>query len=74
VKSAPFAHHAPTSVEEAVAMLAEFGDRGRVLASGQSLFQLMNFRAAKPENLVDINPVTELGYIRSESLLTAAVG
>ena len=55
-------------------MLAEFGDRGRVLASGQSLCQLMNFRAPKPENLVDINPVTELDYIRSESLLTAAVG
>ena len=52
----------------------EFGDRGRVLAGGQSLFQLMNFRAPKPENLVDINPVTELDYIRSESLLTAAVG
>ncbi len=74
MKPAPFAYHAPTSAEEAVAMLAEFGDRRRVLASGQSLFQLMNLRAPKPENLVDINPVTELDYIRSESLLTAAVG
>ena len=74
MKPAPFAYHAPTSVEKAVAMLAEFEDRGCVLAGGQSLFQLMNFPAPKPENLVDINPVTELGYIRSESLLTAAVG
>jgi len=74
VKPAPFTYHAPISVEEAVAMLAEFEDRGRVLAGGQSLFQLMNFRAPKPENLVDTNPVTELDYIRSESLLTAAAG
>jgi carbon-monoxide dehydrogenase medium subunit len=47
-------------------MLGEFGDRSRVLAGGQSLFQLMNFRVVKPENLIDINPVTELDYIRSD--------
>jgi aerobic carbon-monoxide dehydrogenase medium subunit len=67
VKPAPFAYHAPTSVGEAVAMLGEFGDRGRVLAGGQSLFQLMNFRVVKPENLIDINSVTELDYIRSDN-------
>jgi carbon-monoxide dehydrogenase medium subunit len=73
VKPAPFAYHAPTSVEEAVTMLAEFGDRGRVLAGGQSLFQLMNFRTLKPENLIDINPVTELDYIRRDNG-TLAIG
>lgn len=66
MKPAPFSYHAPTSVEEAVALLAELGDRGRVLAGGQTLLPLMNFRAAKPEHLVDINPVTELDYIRAE--------
>src|SRR5215217_129537 len=66
MKPAPFDYHAPTSIGEAVAMLGEFGDRSRVLAGGQSLFQLMNFRVVKPENLIDINPVTELDYIRSD--------
>ena len=49
MKPAPFDYHAPTSTGEAVELLAEFGDRGRVLAGGQSLFQLMNFRVVKPE-------------------------
>jgi CO/xanthine dehydrogenase FAD-binding subunit len=73
MKPAPFDYHAPTSTHEAVELLAEFGDRGRVLAGGQTLFQLMNFRAAKPENLIDINPVSELDYIRSDNG-TLAIG
>ena len=66
MKPAPFSYHAPNSVREAVSMLDELGDRGRVLAGGQTLLQLMNFRALKPENLIDINPVTELDYIRRD--------
>jgi carbon-monoxide dehydrogenase medium subunit len=73
MKPAPFDYHAPTSTDEAVELLAEFGDRGRVLAGGQSLFQLMNFRAVKPENLIDINPITELDYIRQDDG-TLAIG
>jgi carbon-monoxide dehydrogenase medium subunit len=73
MKPAPFNYHAPTSTDEAVELLAEFGDRGRVLAGGQSLFQLMNFRFVKPENLIDINPVTELDYIRNDNG-TLAIG
>jgi aerobic carbon-monoxide dehydrogenase medium subunit len=73
MKPAPFDYHAPTSTGEAVELLAEFGDRGRVLSGGQSLFQLMNFRVVKPENLIDINPVTELDYIRSNNG-TLAIG
>ena len=73
MKPAPFDYHAPTSTDEAVELLTEFGDRGRVLAGGQSLFQLMNFRAVKPENLIDINPITELDYIRQDDG-TLAIG
>ena len=73
MKPAPFSYHAPTSTNEAVELLAEFGDRGRVLAGVQSLFQLMNFRTLKPENLIDINPVTELDYIREDDG-TLAIG
>ena len=71
MKPAPFDYHVPTSVSEALDMLDEFGYRARVLAGGQSLFQLMNFRAAKPENLIDINPVTELDYVRVDNGILA---
>jgi carbon-monoxide dehydrogenase medium subunit len=59
MKSAPFAYHAPTSIDEAVALL-EPGGEVRVLAGGQSLMQLMKFRRVKPRVLVDINRVAGL--------------
>lgn len=64
MKPAPFAYHAARTVREAVSLLGEFQDGGRVLAGGQSLVPLMNFRLARPSHLVDINPVEELDYIR----------
>ncbi len=61
MKPAPFTYHAPRTVEEAVAMLAEVApDDGRVLAGGQSLVPTMAFRLARPAHLVDINGVVEL--------------
>src|SRR5689334_12101930 len=45
-------------------MLAAAGDEGSVLAGGQSLVPLMNFRVAQPAHLVDINYVDELDYVR----------
>src|SRR5262249_61853279 len=64
MKPAPFEYHAPRSVEETLALLAEYGDEAKVLAGGQSLVPLMNFRLARPAHLVDINRVAELNYIR----------
>jgi len=66
MKPAPFAYHAPTSIDEAVALLREHGDEAKPLAGGQSLVPLMNFRLARPAHLVDLNRVAELAYIRSE--------
>jgi carbon-monoxide dehydrogenase medium subunit len=58
VKPAPFVYHAPKTVDEAVAKLAELGPLdGRVLAGGQSLVPMMAFRMARPAHLVDINDV-----------------
>jgi len=58
VKPAPFVYHAPKTVDDAVAKLAEFGPLdGRVLAGGQSLVPMMAFRMARPAHLVDINAV-----------------
>ncbi len=66
MKPAPFAYHAPASMGEARSMLTQLGDQGRVLAGGQSLLPLMNFRLAQPAHLVDIRRLDELDYIRSD--------
>src|SRR5262249_49220910 len=64
MKPAPFAYHAPTSVDEAVALLATWGPQdGRVLAGGQSLIPTMAFRVARPAHLIDINGIAELARI-----------
>jgi carbon-monoxide dehydrogenase medium subunit len=61
MKPAPFRYHAPKTIEEAVATLAEVaGEDGRVLAGGQSLVPIMAFRLARPLHLVDINGVEAL--------------
>jgi CO/xanthine dehydrogenase FAD-binding subunit len=67
MKPAPFAYHVPSNLTEALSMLAELGDEGRILAGGQSLVPLMNFRLAQPTNLVDIKRLDELDYIRRDN-------
>ncbi len=61
MKAAPFRYHAPRTVDEAVALLAEVAPHdGRVLAGGQSLVPIMAFRLTRPAHLVDINGVEAL--------------
>ena len=60
---APFQYSAPTTIDETVALLAEIGDEGRVLAGGQSLLPMMKLRLAAPAHLVDINGVGGLAEI-----------
>jgi carbon-monoxide dehydrogenase medium subunit len=68
MKPAPFRYHAPKTVEEAVATLAEVApEDGRVLAGGQSLVPIMAFRLARPAHLVDINNIEALGKIAVEN-------
>jgi len=66
MKPAPFKYYAPTTVDEALAHLAEHGWDAKVLAGGQSLIPLLNFRLAQPSVLVDLNNVSELFYIRPD--------
>jgi carbon-monoxide dehydrogenase medium subunit len=54
------------SVEEAIALLEQYGDDARPLAGGQSLIPLMKLRLANPTVLVDLNPVPGLDYIRTD--------
>jgi len=68
MKPAPFTYHAPTTVDAALAVLAEVGPQdGRVLAGGQSLLPTMAFRLARPAHLVDINGIAALSDMRNEA-------
>ncbi len=66
MKPAPFEYYAPTTVEEALTRLAEHGYDAKVLAGGQSLIPMMNFRLVQPSVLVDLNNISELSYIRRD--------
>lgn len=66
-----FAYHAPTSVDEAVGLLAELGEDARPLAGGHSLIPMMKLRLAPLEHLVDLRRIAALKGIRAEGgLLT----
>jgi carbon-monoxide dehydrogenase medium subunit len=64
VKPPEFAYHRPESLPAALAVLAEVGDEGKVLAGGQSLVPMLNMRLAAPHHLVDVNRLSELAYTR----------
>jgi carbon-monoxide dehydrogenase medium subunit len=67
MKPAPFIHHVPKTLDEALKTLAEVAPKdGRVLAGGQSLVPIMAFRLAKPAHLVDINNVAGLDKLASD--------
>jgi carbon-monoxide dehydrogenase medium subunit len=76
MKPAAFSYHAPETIGEAVALLAEVApDDGRVLAGGQSLVPTMAFRLARPAHLVDINGVEGLDrlYVDGDELSIGAL-
>ena len=67
MKPPKFDYHAPASVEEALALLARYGGDAKILAGGQSLVPLLNFRLSRPAALVDLNRIPALAYIRSQN-------
>jgi carbon-monoxide dehydrogenase medium subunit len=67
VKPSAFTYHRPADLAAALAVLAEVGGHGKVLAGGQSLLPILSMRLAAPEHLVDINRLTELAYVRSSA-------
>ena len=64
MKPPAFDYARPASADEALGLLQEHGSDAKVLAGGQSLVPLMNFRLARPAVLIDINRLEELSYIR----------
>jgi carbon-monoxide dehydrogenase medium subunit len=63
MKPAEFEYYRPSTVEEAISMLDKLGPEAKVVAGGQSLVPLMNFRLARPSCLVDINRIGELTFV-----------
>jgi carbon-monoxide dehydrogenase medium subunit len=66
MKPPVFDYHAPTTVEEAIALLGRYGGEAKLLAGGQSLMPLLNFRLSRPAAIVDLNTIPSLAYIREE--------
>jgi len=66
MKPPKFDYHAPATIDEAVALLERYGGDAKVLAGGQSLMPMLNFRLARPAALVDVNRIAALAYIRED--------
>ena len=66
MKPPVFEYHAPASVEEAIELLGRYGGEAKLLAGGQSLMPLLNFRLSRPAALVDLNAIPTLAYIQEE--------
>ena len=67
MKPVAFDYHAPATVEGAIALLTRYGGEAKLLAGGQSLMPLLNFRLSRPAALVDLNAIPSLAYIREEN-------
>lgn len=66
MKPAAFEFRRASTVEEAVGQLKELGDDAKLLAGGQSLVPMMNFRLVRPSALVDVNSIADLQYIEAD--------
>lgn len=67
MKPAIFEYYDPTTVDEALGLLSQLGDEAKVLAGGQSLVPMMNFRLVRPPHLIDLNRIAALSYVRREN-------
>jgi 2-furoyl-CoA dehydrogenase FAD binding subunit len=67
MKPRPFDYVRPDTVEEALALLAEYGDDARILAGGQSLVPMLNLRLVDTKVLIDVSRIAELDVIRNFS-------
>jgi carbon-monoxide dehydrogenase medium subunit len=65
MKAAPFEHHEPTTVDEAVSLLESLHEP-TILAGGQSLVPMLRFRLARPDTVVDINGIDSLDYFHED--------
>jgi aerobic carbon-monoxide dehydrogenase medium subunit len=71
---AAFDYFAPTSLDEATALLGKLGNDAKILSGGQSLIPMMKLRLASPAQIVDINAIPGLSYIRETDGVLAIGG
>ena len=69
MKPAVFGYSAPESIEDTLDLLAEHGPEAKILAGGQSLVPMLNFRLARPAHLIDINGVGSLAGVSANGTL-----
>ncbi len=61
-----FEYHRPDTLDQAMALLAQYSDEAKVLAGGHSLLPMMKMRFAEPAHLIDLNRIESLRGIREE--------
>ncbi|ABD07792.1 Carbon-monoxide dehydrogenase [Rhodopseudomonas palustris HaA2] len=66
MKPAAFDYHAPTTIAEALVLLEQHGSDARLLAGGQTLLPMMNFRLVAPEVVIDLNRIPDLAFIEAD--------
>ena len=67
-----FAYHRPSSVQEAVGLLAQLGDDARAIAGGHSLIPMMKLRLATPAHLVDLGGVSPTSRASATTAATSS--
>src|SRR5258708_37408804 len=63
---AAFDYHPATSVDEAIALLQQYGDEAKLLAGGHSLLPTIKMRLGQPGHIIDLGRISGLSYIREE--------
>ena len=61
-----FLYEAPSSLNEAIGMLHQYGDDAKILAGGHSLIPMMKLRFASPSHLIDLSKIPDLSYVKEE--------
>ena len=74
MKPAPFEYVAPDSLESALELVARHGSDAKLLAGGQSLIPLLNFRLARPAILIDLNRLDDLDFVRPSAAGGLSIG
>jgi CO/xanthine dehydrogenase FAD-binding subunit len=74
MKPNSFNYHVPNTIDQAVKLLASDPDNSRILAGGQSLVSMLNLRLVSVDNLIDINRIPKLNYVRVEAGGAVVIG
>jgi len=64
--AASFEYDAPSTLEEAIGLLHQYGEEAKILSGGHSLLPMMKLRFASPERVIDINGIPGLSYIKED--------